>query len=73
MSRSDKIEQAPQGRPEETGVQPEGRTTGAMHADVPVWSDPCCSCEAEPYWLAVGEETEESGDAGRARGGNGQP
>ena len=27
----------------------------SMHEDVPVWYD-CCSCEAEPYWLAVAEE-----------------
>ena len=27
----------------------------SMHENVPVWSD-CCSCAAEPYWLAVAEE-----------------
>ena len=27
----------------------------SMHDGVPVWCD-CCSCEAEPYWVAVGEE-----------------
>jgi hypothetical protein len=26
-----------------------------MHENVPVWCD-CCSCAAEPYWLAVAEE-----------------
>lgn len=30
----------------------------SMHADVPVWAD-CCSCEAEPYWTAEGDEPEE--------------
>jgi len=29
---------------------------GEMHHNVPVWSDPCCCCEAEPYWRAVAEE-----------------
>jgi hypothetical protein len=27
----------------------------SMHDGVAVWCD-CCSCEAEPYWLAVAEE-----------------
>ena len=27
----------------------------SMHENVPVWCD-CCSCAAEPYWLAVAEE-----------------
>jgi len=27
----------------------------SMHDGVDVWCD-CCSCEAEPYWLAVAEE-----------------
>jgi len=31
-------------------------STGKMHQNVPVWSDPCCSCEAEPYWREVAEE-----------------
>ncbi len=30
----------------------------SMHADVPVWHD-CCSCEAEPYWTAEADESEE--------------
>jgi hypothetical protein len=29
----------------------------SMHANVPVWDD-CCSCEAEPYWLEMMQETE---------------
>jgi len=32
------------------------RSTGRMHENVPVWSDPCCCCEAEPYWREVAEE-----------------
>ena len=27
----------------------------SMHEDVPVWYD-CCSCEAEPYWVEIGED-----------------
>ena len=27
----------------------------SMHEGVAVWCD-CCSCEAEPYWVAVAEE-----------------
>ncbi len=26
-----------------------------MHDGIAVWAD-CCSCAAEPYWLAVAEE-----------------
>ena len=26
-----------------------------MHEGIPDWYD-CCSCEAEPYWVAVAEE-----------------
>jgi hypothetical protein len=26
-----------------------------MHEGIAVWCD-CCSCAAEPYWLAVAEE-----------------
>ena len=28
-----------------------------MHDGIPVWYD-CCSCEAEPYWVAAGAEAE---------------
>ncbi|HSD59785.1 MAG TPA: hypothetical protein VLC55_02915 [Burkholderiales bacterium] len=27
----------------------------SMHDGIAVWAD-CCSCAAEPYWLAVAEE-----------------
>ena len=27
----------------------------SMHDGIAVWCD-CCSCEAEPYWVAVAEE-----------------
>ncbi len=33
----------------------EGRKSLSMHEDVPIWYD-CCSCEAEPQWIAVAEE-----------------
>jgi hypothetical protein len=36
--------------------------SGRMHDNVPVWSDPCCSCEAEPYWLAVADDVENDRD-----------
>jgi hypothetical protein len=26
-----------------------------MHEGIAVWCD-CCSCEAEPYWVEIGEE-----------------
>lgn len=29
---------------------------------VPDWGDPVCSCEAEPYWLAVAEELEQAAE-----------
>jgi len=29
----------------------------SMHDGVEVWCD-CCSCEAEPYWLAAFEDRE---------------
>ena len=31
------------------------RKSLSMHEGVAVWCD-CCSCEAEPYWVAVAEE-----------------
>ena len=31
----------------------------SMHEDVPVWAD-CCSCEAEPYWTELAEESDAS-------------
>jgi len=31
------------------------RSSKSMHEGVAVWCD-CCSCAAEPYWLAVAEE-----------------
>ncbi|WP_156001272.1 hypothetical protein [Thioalkalivibrio sp. ALgr3] len=49
----------PTGRAEECDSETgdEGTPTAAarspsMHEGVEVWCD-CCSCEAEPYWLAV--------------------
>jgi len=32
-----------------------GRKSRSMHEGIAVWCD-CCSCEAEPYWVAVAEE-----------------
>ena len=32
------------------------RKSLSMHEGIAVWCD-CCSCEAEPYWAAVAEET----------------
>jgi len=31
------------------------RNSKSMHEGIAVWCD-CCSCAAEPYWLAVAEE-----------------
>lgn len=31
------------------------RKRANMHEGIAVWCD-CCSCEAEPYWVAVAEE-----------------
>ena len=31
------------------------RRSKSMHDGIAVWCD-CCSCEAEPYWVAVAEE-----------------
>jgi hypothetical protein len=36
------------------GVTP-ARKSKSMHEGIAVWCD-CCSCEAEPYWVAVAEE-----------------
>jgi hypothetical protein len=30
----------------------------SMHEGVEVWED-CCSCEAEPYWLAAFEDSDD--------------
>lgn len=35
------------------------RVTVRMNDNVPDWSDPVCTCEAEPYWLEVSEELEQ--------------
>jgi hypothetical protein len=39
-------------------VEPEKTATKqsmSMHDGIPVWYD-CCSCEAEPYWVAAMED-----------------
>ena len=40
------------------------RASISMHEQVPVWFD-CCSCAAEPYWIAAMQEQadEETGSA----------
>jgi hypothetical protein len=38
----------------ETGRTARGRRL-SMHDGIASWCD-CCSCEAEPYWVAVAEE-----------------
>ncbi|MDX1697982.1 MAG: hypothetical protein R3308_06810 [Thiohalobacterales bacterium] len=41
-----------------------GRLSGdslSMHANVPVWCD-CCSCEAEPYWVAAFEDPDDKAE-----------
>ena len=40
-----------------TPAERSGKHTKSMHDGVPVWCD-CCSCEAEPYWVAIGKELE---------------
>jgi hypothetical protein len=35
--------------------EPTRRKRISMHEGIAVWCD-CCSCAAEPYWLAVAEE-----------------
>jgi hypothetical protein len=34
---------------------PKRKKRANMHEGIAVWCD-CCSCAAEPYWLAVAEE-----------------
>ena len=48
----------PERRKRDQAARPAAKpvSTGKMHRNVPVWSDPCCSCEAEPYWREVAEE-----------------
>lgn len=41
---------------ENRDFEPPARSTGRMHQNVPVWSDPCCCCEAEPYWREAARE-----------------
>ena len=36
-------------------IKPTRRKRANMHEGIAVWCD-CCSCAAEPYWLAVAEE-----------------
>ncbi|MEJ2644418.1 MAG: hypothetical protein P8180_05710 [Gammaproteobacteria bacterium] len=45
---------------------PGWRRAGDLHHNVPVWSDPCCCCEAEPYWREVAPELgiDPDGDGG---------
>ena len=31
------------------------RSSKSMHDGIAVWCD-CCSCEAEPYWVAIAAE-----------------
>lgn len=51
--------------PEEVGDR-----VKSMHEDIPDWYD-CCSCEAEPYWLAaMGEELRTEPDC---EGGGAEP
>lgn len=38
-----------------TPAEERGSMRLSMHNGIAVWCD-CCSCEAEPYWLAVAEE-----------------
>lgn len=33
----------------------ESRNSKSMHDGIAVWCD-CCTCEAEPYWMAAAEE-----------------
>ncbi|UCE78021.1 MAG: hypothetical protein JSU62_09880 [Gammaproteobacteria bacterium] len=40
------------GRP---AAEAPARRSKSMHDGIAVWCD-CCSCAAEPYWLAVAEE-----------------
>ena len=35
--------------------KPKPRKRANMHDGIAVWCD-CCSCAAEPYWLALAEE-----------------
>ncbi len=46
--------------------RPGWRRAGDLHHNVPVWSDPCCCCEAEPYWREVAPELgiDPDGDGG---------
>jgi hypothetical protein len=45
-----RIPQSTEARPRKTR-----RKSLSMHDGIAVWCD-CCSCEAEPYWVAVAEE-----------------
>lgn len=38
-----------------TPAEVKGGMRLSMHHGIAVWCD-CCSCEAEPYWVAVADE-----------------
>lgn len=40
---------------EPAAIKSKRRKRANMHEGIAVWCD-CCSCAAEPYWLAVAEE-----------------
>jgi hypothetical protein len=48
-------EKAERARPFAGTAAPKGKRSLSMHDGVAVWCD-CCSCEAEPYWVAVAHE-----------------
>jgi hypothetical protein len=38
-----------------TPAEKNGKHSKSMHDRVAVWCD-CCSCEAEPYWVAIADQ-----------------
>ncbi len=50
-------DEKPEASTRRPGIAADGkrRKSLSMHDGIAVWCD-CCSCEAEPYWVAVAEE-----------------
>ena len=58
-SRDEKNTQAESASPRVPRTGGKAKRSLSMHDGVPVWYD-CCSCEAEPYWLAVAGDPDTS-------------
>jgi hypothetical protein len=54
VAHSDAQQDAAAGGPAVSRERSSGQSK-SMHDGIAVWCD-CCSCQAEPYWVAIAEE-----------------